>query len=91
MQIVLQPKFFDGNENKGGYIENFSKAYMKKGGIQINFNVIDLEKLKKAVDDIENPEYADIVVKVTGYSAHFVVMDHEFRKEFVNRVNYTSV
>lgn len=91
LQIELQPKFFDGKENKGGYIENLSKAYMKKGGIQINFNVIDLEKLKKAVDDIENPEYADIVVKVTGYSAHFVVMDHEFRKEFVNRVNYTSV
>lgn len=91
LQIELQPKFFDGKENKGAYIEHLSKAYMKKGGIQINFNVIDLEKLKKAVDDEKNPEYADIVVKVTGYSAHFVVMDHEFRKEFVERVNYESV
>ena len=31
----------------------------------------------------ENPEYADIVVKVTGYSAHFVLMDKEFRNNFV--------
>ena len=91
LQIELQPKFFDGKEMKGSYIENFSKAFMKAGGIQINFNVIDLEKLKKAVDDPKNPEYADIVVKVTGYSAHFVVMDHEFRKEFVSRVNYECV
>lgn len=91
LQIELQPKFFDGKENRSSYIENFSKAFMKAGGIQINFNVIDLEKLKKAVDDPKNPEYADIVVKVTGYSAHFVVMDHEFRKEFVSRVNYESV
>ena len=91
LQIELQPKFFDGKENKGSYIENFSKAFMKAGGIQINFNVIDLEKLKKAVDDPKNPDYADIVVKVTGYSAHFVVMDHEFRKEFVSRVNYDVV
>lgn len=91
LQIELQPKFFDGKEMRGSYIENFSKAFMKAGGIQINFNVIDLEKLKKAVDDPKNPEYADIVVKVTGYSAHFVVMDHEFRKEFVNRVNYECV
>lgn len=91
LQIEMQPKFFDGKENKGEYIENFSKAFMKNGGIQINFNVIDLDKLKKAVDDNTNPEYADIVVKVTGYSAHFVVMDHEFRKEFVSRVNYDSL
>lgn len=91
LQIELQPKFFDGKENRGSYIENFSKVYMKNGGIQINFNVIDLDTLKKAVDDEKNPGYADIVVKVTGYSAHFVVMDHEFRKEFVERVNYASV
>lgn len=91
LQIELQPKFFDGKENRGGYIEKFSRAFMKAGGVQINFNVIDLEKLKKAVDDPKNPDYQDIVVKVTGYSAHFVVMDHEFRKEFVSRVNYESV
>lgn len=91
LQIELQPKFFDGKDNRGSYIENFSKAYMRNGGVQINFNVIDLEKLKKAVEDPENPEYADIVVKVTGYSAHFVVMDREFQKEFVARVNYEVV
>jgi formate C-acetyltransferase len=91
LQIELQPRFFDGQERQGEYIEKFSKAYMKNGGIQINFNVIDLEKLKKAVDDPDNPDYADIVVKVTGYSAHFVVMDREFRKEFVTRVNYEAV
>lgn len=91
LQIELQPKFFDGRERKGEFIEKFSKAYMKQGGIQINFNVIDLEKLKKAVEEPTNPEYADIVVKVTGYSAHFVVMDREFQKEFVTRVNYEAV
>lgn len=91
LQIELQPKFFDGRERKGEFIEKFSKAYMKNGGIQINFNVIDLEKLKQAVEEPENPEYADIVVKVTGYSAHFVVMDKEFQKEFVARVNYEAV
>jgi formate C-acetyltransferase len=91
LQIELQPRFFDGQERRGEYIEKFSRAYMKNGGIQINLNVIDLEKLKQAVDDPQNPDYADIVVKVTGYSAHFVVMDREFQKEFVARVNYEAV
>lgn len=90
-QIEMQPKFFDGKENKGDYIKNFSISYMRAGGIQINFNVIDLEKLKEAIDDPKNPEYADIVVKVTGYSAHFVVMDKGFQKEFVERVNYNMI
>ena len=90
-QIELQPKFFDGKENRESYIENFSIAYMRQGGVQINFNVIDLEQLKAAIDDPKNPEYADIVVKVTGYSSHFVVMDKEFQKEFVTRVNYSAV
>ena len=90
-QIEMQPKFFDGKENKFNYIKNFSISYMRAGGIQINFNVIDLEKLKLAIDDPKNPEYADIVVKVTGYSSHFVVMDKEFQKEFVQRVNYNII
>ena len=91
LQIELQPKFFDGKERKGEFIENFSRAYMKNGGIQINFNVIDLEQLKKALDNPAAPEYADLVVKVTGYSAHFVAMDREFQKEFVARVNYEAI
>ena len=91
LQIELQPKFFDGKEQKGSYIAKFSRAYMKNGGVQINFNIVDLDQLKNAIDDPSNPEYADIVIKVTGYSAHFVVMDREFQKEFVTRVNYEAI
>ena len=39
----------------------------------------------------DKPEYQDIVVKVTGYSAHFVLLDREFQKEFVARVNYREI
>ncbi len=79
---------FDGKDNIGEFIEKFSIAYMRKGGVQINLNVIDLDELRDAIDHPEKSEYQDIVVKVTGYSAHFVVMDKEFQEEFVARVNY---
>lgn len=91
LQIELQPKFFDGEDNIGRFIENFSIAYMRKGGVQINLNVINLEDLKDAISFPEKPEYQDIVVKVTGYSAHFVLLDKEFQNEFVQRVNYDRV
>ena len=55
-QIDLQPQFFDGKEDKGGYIEKFAKAYLKNGGVQINCNNIDLEKLKSAVNDPKKPK-----------------------------------
>ena len=42
------------------------------------------------MDDPENPKYQDIVVKVTGYPAHFVAMDRSRRKSFVSRVNYVE-
>ena len=43
------------------------------------------------MENPENPEYKNIVVKVTGYSSHFVVMDRKFQEEFVERVNYSSL
>jgi formate C-acetyltransferase len=64
---------------------------MDQGGVQINMNVVDLHQLQRAYEDPKNPDYADIVVKVTGYSAHFVVMDPEFQREFIARVNYEAV
>jgi len=39
----------------------------------------------------EKDEFKNLVVKVTGYSAHFVVMDRKFQEEFLKRVNYSSL
>ncbi|MDR1352967.1 MAG: hypothetical protein LBK05_06760 [Treponema sp.] len=91
LQIELQPRFFDGKENPGEFINRFSTAFMGQGGVQINLNIIDLKKLKAAMDDPENPAHKGLVVKVTGYSAHFCVMDRKFQEEFVARVNYEAV
>ena len=88
LQVDLQPKMFDGQEHAGNYIKNFSLATFRKGCVQINLNVVDLNDLKDALVHPEKPEWQDLVVKVTGYSAHFVVLDKEFQKEFIERVNY---
>jgi formate C-acetyltransferase len=91
LQIELQPKFFDGKENIGEFVYNFSTAFMAHGGVQINLNIIDLKKLKAAMEDPLNPVHKGLVVKVTGYSAHFCVMDRKFQEEFIARVNYEAI
>lgn len=91
LQIELQPKFFDGKENIASYVENFSKVFFGNGGVQINLNIIDLEKLRDAIDHPENPEYQNIIIKVTGYTSRFITLCRSFQEEFVGRENYKEM
>ena len=91
MQIELHPSYFPEGVERGELVDHFATAFMKKGGAQINLNVFDLEELRDAYEHPDNPKYEDIVVKVTGYSSHFTKMDRHFQKEFICRVNYSSL
>ena len=91
MQIELHPSYFPEDIERGMLVDHFGTVFMKMGGVQINLNVFDLEELRDAYEHPEKSEYDDIVVKVTGYSAHFTKMDRHFQKEFVERVNYGSL
>ena len=55
---------------------------------QVNLNIIDLEKLKDAIDNPENPDYQNIIIKVTGYTTRFICLAKPFQEEFVGRNNY---
>ena len=91
LQIELHPSYFPEGVKRGVLMEQFSKVFFEKGGVQINLNVFDFEDLKDAYENPEKTEYDHIVVKVTGYSAHFTKMDPLFQKEFLERVNYQSL
>ena len=87
-QIELTPDYFKNKDQAAGLMYAFSETFFRKGGVQINFNLVDLKILSEAMDHSEDPVYQDINVKVTGYSSHFVSMDKKFQKEFTERVNY---
>ena len=91
LQIELQPRFFDGKENMGDYIKHFTESFFERGAFQINLNIIDLEKLKDAIEHPEKEEYRNIIVKVTGYTTRFICMAKSFQIEFVGRNNYESI
>jgi formate C-acetyltransferase len=91
MQIELQPRFFDGKDELGTYIRNFSSVFFRKGGIQMNLNIMDLNKLRDAMDHPENPEYQNIIIRVTGYAARFITLSRIYQQEFVARMNYEGM
>ncbi len=90
MQVELQPRFFDGKEDLGGYIRRFSETFFRKGGIQINLNIMDLARLRDAMDHPEKPEYQNIIVRVTGYASRFICLPRDYQEEFVGRMNYAG-
>jgi pyruvate-formate lyase len=91
MQVELQPKFFDGKEEIWKYIRDFSSTFFENGGIQMNLNIMDLKKLRDAMDHPENPAYQNIIVRVTGYASRFICLSRIYQKEFVERLNYDGL
>ena len=91
IQVDIQPKFFDGKEERYAYIRDFSNAFFKGGGMQINFHILDLKKLEDAIEHPEKPEYQNLVVRVTGYCARFVTMSKDYQRDFVDRVNHQTM
>ena len=59
------------------------KAYMKRGGFELQINVVDNETLKKARKDPES--YRDLVVRIGGYSDYFVTLSPEMQEEVILR------
>lgn len=59
------------------------RGYFDHKGMHVQFNVIDRETLRKAQ---QNPEkYKNLVVRVAGYSAHFVSLDKSIQDDIISR------
>jgi len=64
-------------------LESLLLTYFKKGGMQIQLNVLDTEMLKDAKD---NPEkYPNLLVRVSGYSAYFNDLSPAMKDEIIHR------
>lgn len=68
-----------GLHNFGGLVRN----YFDKKGMHVQFNVIDRNTLIEAQ---KNPQqHQDLVVRVAGYSAQFVVLAKEVQDDIISR------
>ena len=73
-------------KNSIGAMQSIIKTYLKRGGFELQINVVDNETLKKAQ---ENPEaYRDLVVRIGGYSDYFVRLSPEMQAEVILRTTH---
>jgi pyruvate formate-lyase/glycerol dehydratase family glycyl radical enzyme len=62
------------------------RTYFNRGGMQVQFNMVDSATLRKAQ---KNPEkYADLFVRVSGYSAEFTGLSEIAQNEIISRTEY---
>jgi formate C-acetyltransferase len=64
------------------------KAYFDRGGVQVQFNMIDSAILREAQARPE--EYRDLVVRVSGYSALFTGLSETAQDEIIARTEYET-
>ena len=62
------------------------RTYLKRGGFEVQINVVDNETLKKAQQNPE--EYQDLVVRIGGYSDYFVRLSPEMQEEVILRTSH---
>lgn len=79
------PKAVEGDQG----IKNFAsivRSYFDHKGMHVQFNVVDKKTLIAAQ---ENPEdNQDLIVRVAGYSAHFVTLAKEVQDDIINRTEH---
>jgi len=86
---LLNQKFTPSFFSYEGAYSNLTaliRAYFRMDGHHIQFNVIDVETLKKAQN---NPEkYKDLIVRVAGYSDYFNDLGEDLQNEIIRRTQH---
>ena len=68
-------------------LENLTKAYFANGGMEVQYNVVDAETLRRAQAHPE--EYHNLVVRIAGFSAYFVDMTLEMQNDIIARAEHS--
>ncbi|MDD5713073.1 MAG: pyruvate formate lyase family protein, partial [Smithellaceae bacterium] len=77
---------FSGRRTDTGKLVSLVKTFFQKGGMQIQFNMVDSQTLRAAQAKPE--KYRDLVVRVSGYSALFTGLTETAQDEIISRTEY---
>ena len=64
-------------------LRDLTKAYFENGGMEVQYNVVDTDTLRKAQ---KNPDdYKNLVVRIAGYSAYFIELVIDLQNDIIAR------
>jgi formate C-acetyltransferase len=81
--LKFHPSVFGGADKSLGQFAALIRTFFELGGFQVQFNILSAETLAEAQSHPEN--YRNLVVKVAGYSAQFVMLDRSLQDQIIKR------
>ncbi len=87
MNIKLHPSGVKGIQGTRKLLD-IVRAYMRKGGFHIQFNIIDSKTLRSAQAKPEN--YRDLMVRVAGFTQYWCEIGKPIQDEVIYRTEYDN-
>lgn len=88
MNLKIHPSAIKGDEGSRKLMD-LTRAYMRKGGFHIQYNVVDSKVLKDAQKNPHN--YRDLMVRVAGFTQYWVEIGKPIQDEVIARTEYEGV
>ncbi len=88
LNIKVHPSAINGHEGAKKLLD-LTRAYMRKGGFHIQYNIVDSKVLKAAQEHPEN--YRDLMVRVAGFTQYWVEIGKGVQDELIARTEYEGV
>ncbi|MGD2174507.1 MAG: pyruvate formate lyase family protein [Candidatus Brocadiaceae bacterium] len=71
-----------------GAVRGVLETYLRRGGFEVQVNVVDAEQLRDAQEHPDRHE--DLLVRVAGYSDYFVHLNKNTQDEIIARTEFTA-
>jgi 4-hydroxyphenylacetate decarboxylase large subunit len=88
MNMKVHPTAIHGLEGSKKLLE-LTRAYMRKGGFHIQYNIVDSKVLRAAQQEQE--KYRDLVVRVAGFTQYWCEIGKPIQDEVVARTEYEGM
>lgn len=88
LNMKIHPSVVKGREGSRKFLE-LIRAYMRKGGFHVQFNIVDSRMLKQAQQDPDN--YRSLMVRVAGFTQYWVELGKQIQDEVIARTEYEEL
>lgn len=88
LNLKLHPSSIEGIKGTKSLLD-LTRAYMRKGGFHVQYNIIDSDMLKTAQKSPEN--YRELMVRVAGFTQYWCEIGKPIQDEVIARTEYKGV
>jgi 4-hydroxyphenylacetate decarboxylase large subunit len=88
MNLKIHPSVVKGREGSRKFLE-LIRAYIRKGGFHVQFNIVDSRMLKEAQKEPE--KYRSLLVRVAGFTQYWVELGKQIQDEVIARTEYEEL